>query len=365
MSIRFIHTADLQIGMTASGSGAMASALRDARVQALERVLAVGRERNADFIVIAGDLFEGNDISLELVRRTASVLQSSPLPVYIIAGNHDHAGPESIYRNNAFEPGNHVEVLLEHTPRILEPLDLALYPCSCLERRSETSPLSWIQKDVSTRFHVAIAHGSWTGGPRLQENDYPMSTEELEGLGLDYIALGHWHSTYPDPDRTQSGAFYYSGTPEPTGFGERDSGNVLFVELDPGSRKVEKIPVARYKFLDIDVQVSDETSVADIARKFDSLDSPDTTLVRIRLKGVAGLSVHEAIHEMIEQERSRFALVRIDDSGMLVSPGEKDFAQFAPGGIASVTFRLLEQSDDIDPRLRSRALDLAYRFFKT
>ncbi len=364
MSIRFVHTADLQIGMTATGSGTMASALRAARIQSLARILSLARERNADFIIIAGDLFEGNDVSRELVRRTASVLQSSSVPVYIIAGNHDHAGPESVYRSNEFNPGSHVEVLLEHSPYVLESLDLTLYPSSCLESRSEHSPLSCIRKEGATGFHVAVAHGSWTGGPRLQANDYPLSTEELEGLGMDYVALGHWHSTFPDPDDEPTSVFYYSGTPEPTGFGERDSGNVLLVELDQGSRKVEKIPVARYKFLDLDVKVNDETSVGYLARTLEALESPDTTLVRIRLRGVASLSVQEAIYEMIETEESRFALVRIDDSAMLVSPGETDFAQFAPGGIASVTFRLLEQCDGIDPRLRSRALDLAYRFFK-
>ncbi|NOY06616.1 MAG: DNA repair exonuclease [Chlorobi bacterium] len=342
----------------------MASALRDVRVQALERVLDTAREREADFVIIAGDLFEGNDISRELVRRTASVLQHSPVPVYIIAGNHDHAGAESVYRGNEFNPGNHVEVLLERAPRLLESFDTTLYPCSCPESRSDVSPVAWIRKDTATRFHVVVAHGSWTGGPRLQENDYPMSTDELEGLGVDYVALGHWHSTFPDPDQRPHETFYYSGTPEPTGFGERDSGNVLLVELSSDGRKVEKIPVSRYRFLDIDVKITGEASAADLARKLASLESPDTTLVRIRLQGVASLSAQEAIDEVIEKEQSRFAFIRIDDSGMLVSPGEEDFAQFAPGGIASVTFRLLEKREDIDPRLRSRALDLAYRFFK-
>jgi len=75
---------------------------------------------------------------------------------------------------------------------------------------------------------------------RYQPDDFPIALAAAERQGLDYLALGHWHSLFSLGKRT-----FYSGTPEPTGFDEPGSGSVLLVTIDqPGQiPQVEPIKV--------------------------------------------------------------------------------------------------------------------------
>ncbi|NOX53263.1 MAG: hypothetical protein GXP27_02265 [Planctomycetes bacterium] len=56
--VRFLHTADWQIGMKAAHVGEKAERVRDERLNAARRVVQVGREHSAEFIVVAGDTFK-------------------------------------------------------------------------------------------------------------------------------------------------------------------------------------------------------------------------------------------------------------------------------------------------------------------
>jgi DNA repair exonuclease SbcCD nuclease subunit len=60
---------------------------------------------------------------------------------------------------------------------------------------------------------MGVAHGT-VEGVRQDEPDYPISRGAPERAGLDYLALGHWHSTatHPGPDGVLRMA--YSGTDE-------------------------------------------------------------------------------------------------------------------------------------------------------
>ena|ERR1051326_1290624 len=56
---RFLHTADWQIGMMASGLGLAAEKVRAARIESLKNLMAIADDRKVDAILMAGDQFEG------------------------------------------------------------------------------------------------------------------------------------------------------------------------------------------------------------------------------------------------------------------------------------------------------------------
>jgi DNA repair exonuclease SbcCD nuclease subunit len=61
--MKFLRTADLQIGARFTQFGEQAERLRAARVAALERILDLAARRSLDAVLIAGDLFESNQLS--------------------------------------------------------------------------------------------------------------------------------------------------------------------------------------------------------------------------------------------------------------------------------------------------------------
>ena len=66
--LRFIHTADWQIGMKAAHVGAVGQIVRAERLEAASRVVEAATNHRADFIMLAGDTFEDNAVDRVLVQ---------------------------------------------------------------------------------------------------------------------------------------------------------------------------------------------------------------------------------------------------------------------------------------------------------
>jgi len=372
--MKFVHTADLQIGMTAPGAGTAARQLQDARVEVLRAILRGGAEKTADFVVIAGDMFENNRVSRTLSTQVARILEEAkPLRVFILPGNHDYYGPTAVYAREEFlKLGEHVKVFTERKPFVVPGCDVTLYPSPCFKARSNESPVRGVSTQPGTKYHVAVLHGSVPGriGRNEEEDDYfPMTEQELRSLGMDYVALGHWHSLHPDPDEEPTSPFFYSGTPEPTRFGESMSGYALLVELDGEKRTVTKVPTGQYRFLDIPKHIAGETDVADLKRVLADISEPEKTLLRLQVSGIVSIGVRNLLDQLVEEMESKFASVQLDDAELSLEPDERDLAQFSRGGIAQTAFRILQEKQKEAPESERakyhRAIALAYRAFKS
>ena len=99
---RFLHTADWQLGLEARHVARAGEAVRAARLETVGRLLELARREGAEFVLVAGDLFEDNQVSDELVHRVLRLLREAALPVLLLPGNHDCLGPTSVYRRTAF-----------------------------------------------------------------------------------------------------------------------------------------------------------------------------------------------------------------------------------------------------------------------
>src|SRR5262245_11762947 len=88
-SLRFVHAADLHLDSPCRGLG---DRLQSATLGALERVIDHTITSDADFLVIAGDLYDSKDRSLRALvafRKQMERLAERQVPVFIVHGNHD------------------------------------------------------------------------------------------------------------------------------------------------------------------------------------------------------------------------------------------------------------------------------------
>src|SRR5205823_5665696 len=88
--------------------------------------------------------------------------------------------------------------------------------------------------------------------------------DEIAASGLDYLALGHWHSTrIGKAGRVQ---YAYPGAPEPVAIDQDGAGNVLLVSLDQqaGARtvNVEQRRVGRTRFERLELDAAEVGSQA-------------------------------------------------------------------------------------------------------
>lgn len=292
--LRLVHSADWQLGARFAQFGDKAARLREARMQTLGRALRIAGEKSADAFLIAGDLFEDNQVEDSLVRSVIDLFRAHPaLPIYILPGNHDpFTGPDSVWQRKAFlhAPAN-VHVLREagvfdlggNARLLAAPLRQKLSshdPSLKLAELAATLPAEVIK--------IGITHGALAIESKHQPNDFPIALHAATRAGLDYLAIGHWHNWLAVTD---GGRIVMPGTPEPDRFTNDDSGHVAWVEIDtPGQpARIQKLPVATlswraftFDFLNVEAsRTSLAASLAELA------SAAERTVLRVTLTGTA------------------------------------------------------------------------------
>ena len=158
---RFIHTADWQIGMHANQiPGDRGAAVRLARYDTVKRIADVARDAEADFVVVAGDVFEHHALDRVPLQQAFEALRSFHCDVFLLPGNHDPYTPDALYRSEWWRRECPSQVRVLHARRPLDVGTATLLPCPLLERHTH-DPTAWLGSAVgpSDRVRVGVAHG--------------------------------------------------------------------------------------------------------------------------------------------------------------------------------------------------------------
>lgn len=330
--MRFLHTADWQIGMKAAHVGAAGEHIREQRLKTARRVIVEARKARAEFILIAGDTFENNAVDRLLIQKTADILAGAGMPVYLIPGNHDPYVPGSVWEHPAWGSSRNVRILTENAP--VEIPGGILFPCPIREKFSRKDPTRWIQPGTEGEIRIGAAHGT-VEGVRQDEPDHPIPRNAAERAGLDYLALGHWHSTARYPGTDGAVRMAYSGTPEPTAFGERDSGNVLIVEIErPGAvPAIETVHTGGLEWREIPREVRTGGDLAALRREIEGIENPAAVLLSLSVSGLMAPEDRAELDRIREIVASRFLYGRMDASRLRPSPADDRWIATLPAGI--------------------------------
>ena len=367
--MRFLHTADWQIGMKAAHVREAGDVVRRARIEAAKRVVSAARDYDAEFILVAGDTFEHNAVPRADVQRVADILAEFPGPVYIIPGNHDPLGPGSVWEHSAWDGHETLHVLEDSAP--VEIPGGVLLPCPVKSRHSLGDPTAWIPERTDDRLRIGLAHGT-LALPHIDDRTFPIPPGAAQSLDLDYLALGHWHSTL----LTDEGRTAYSGAHETTAFGERDSGNSLIVTIEPGEKPViEVIPTGGLRWVVVgdDRAVGSVDDISDLLGIVDGLEEHGQTLIRVVLNGLLPAGAMEILRDLEVLLEARFLFSELDRDRLVPSPDDPGWIEALPsGGVeAVVARRLLAMADaepvpgtDPAPAIAVEALQLLFRLHR-
>ncbi len=340
--MRFIHTADWQIGMKAKGLEEAGSRVREERLAAVQRVVEVAKQKEAEFILVAGDVFEDNGVDRRLIQKVGDILARFEGPVFIIPGNHDPAVPGSVWEHSVWGSADNLHVLIEEEP--VEIIGGFLHPCPALEKYSSRDPTAWIKEDHGELIRIGLAHGT-VEGVRQDEPDYPIPLDAPGRYGLDYLALGHWHSTAFYEGSDGAVRIAYSGTHETSKFGERDSGNVLLVEIAQSGAPpvIERIRSGGLNWEVIEQELRNEGELTELRERIEAFNTPDSTLLEVRLSGVLAAAEREDVDRIDEILQSRFLYGRIDTAGLLPAPEDDSWLSGLPVGVLRETATRLRE----------------------
>ena len=344
MRVRIIHTADWQLGKHfRSVPGDAGALLREQRFSTVRRIGELAIEREADLVVVAGDVFDLNTVQDRTLRRLVDTLSQFELPWLLLPGNHDPALAQSAWTRIA-ELGipEHVHLLVSPTPFPIPELDLVVLPAPLTARHTGEDLTSWFDT-LSTDpqlIRVGLAHGSVKNRlPEGDEDRNPISDTRAESSKLDYLALGDWHGALHIAPKT-----WYAGTPEQDRFRSRGAGNVLVVDLErPGAEpSVETASVGHYRWQELDAEVHGAEDLKRLERLLSRLpEAPERHLVSLRLSGALGLRDRGQLEEMLQAWAARLHHLRVEESDLGARATDADLDDLgATGFLASALERL-------------------------
>ncbi|HVA88128.1 MAG TPA: DNA repair exonuclease [Candidatus Saccharimonadales bacterium] len=298
--LRLLHTADVHLGARHSDLGEQATAQRERQFLAFQRSIELALAEHIDLFLIAGDLFDSNTQPRRSVERVAAELRrlaQAAIRTVIIPGTHDAYDRSSIYRAHdlvamAGLPATTdlVTILTPEQPDVvLRPIDAVVYSRVFATRRAPRSPLAEfdVSKDDRATWRIGMIHGAVSIPGRTDGDDVVITTAEIAASGLDYLALGHWHSA--QVARAGKIDYAYSGAPEPVAVDQDRAGKVLLVTCNVvGGRKtvtVEERTVGRTRFEKVDLDARDVANQPALIDGLRARADPDLVL-DVRLTGL-------------------------------------------------------------------------------
>jgi DNA repair exonuclease SbcCD nuclease subunit len=335
--LRLLHTADVHLGARHADLGDRAATQRERQFAAFVATIDLALAEKVDLVLIAGDLFDSNGQPRRSVERAAAQLKrlvEARIRIVISPGTHDVYDRASIYRAYDLPAlsgavGSDLVTVLDpdHHEVHLKALDLIVHGRCFATKRAPYSPLQGldVSKDDGAAWHVGLLHASIAIEGKTDRDEVVITTDEIAASHLDYLALGHWHST--SKGKAGKTVYAYAGAPEPIALDQDRAGNVLLVSLDAqdGKKQVtlEERKVGRTTFERVQLDAAKVGSQPGLVSKL--LERADQDLVLdAELIGVRpdDLDVH------VEAELAdKFLKVRVRDrsvaplpEGMLASP---------------------------------------------
>ncbi len=344
--MRFVHTADWQLGMTRHFlAGDAQPRYSAARRDAVAGLGALAAETGAEFVVVAGDVFEDNQLAPEVISQSLEAMRTIGVPVYLLPGNHDPLNAASVYTSTLFTaecPDNVVVLDSAGVHQVRPGLEIIAAPWRSKRPTTDlaAAALDGLPADGTTR--ILVAHGGVDVLDPDPDNPALIRLAALEDAlqrgVVRYVALGDKHS------RTQvggTGRVWYSGSPEVTNYDhiESDPGHVLVVDIDEtdGDVSVESRRVGQWRFLTLHRQLDSSRDVTDLDINLDQLPDKDRTVVQLALTGSLSVGDRAALDACLDRYSRLFAWVDTwkSHTDLVVIPADGEFTDLGIGGFAA------------------------------
>ena len=289
--MKFIHTADIHLDSPLSGLAAYKEApadmLRTVTRDAFTRLVDVAIEESVDFMVIAGDLYDGNwkDYNTgHFFCREMGRLNKVGIPVYLLFGNHD--ADSEMTKKLTLPPNVHqFETRKANTFRN-EALRVALHGRSYKEAATVENLVVNYPKPVDGWLNIGVLHTALEGYA-AHAKYAPCTLAEIGAKGYDYWALGHVHEyaiLQEDP------WVVFPGNLQGRHIRETGAHGAVMVTADEsGIQSVERLLVDSLRWHMVEVDATDAITLEDVVRQvgraFEQLiaATPDKIYLSVRV----------------------------------------------------------------------------------
>ena len=241
--VRILHAGDFHLD---SAFGALTpEQARQRRAESRrmpERMVDWANDHGVQLLLLAGDLFDGDDLSGDTAKLLARALGGFQGQVVIAPGNHDPYTARSAYARTLWPDNVHI-----FTEDRMQTIPFPQYGCA-VHGAAFTAPeetadrvLSGFTAPDDGLVHIGLLHGELTGSDSRYR---PLTTAAVAASGLHYLALGHVHGC-TGVLRMGSVPYAYCGCPEGRGFDELGDKGFLAGQVSPEGAELQFVPFAR------------------------------------------------------------------------------------------------------------------------
>ncbi|PWK66418.1 DNA repair exonuclease [Aminobacter sp. AP02] len=300
MAFRFVHTADIHLDSPlrslALRNAELAELVGDASRQAFVAIVDLCLSERVDALIIAGDLYDGDQTSMKTARFLAAQimrLHQAGIIVYKIRGNHDalsRISKQLTFPETVTIFGGRPQTVLQTSGS----LDVAFHGLSFASPKAPEGLLAKYAAARENVVNIGIMHTSLAGSPG-HDVYAPCSVADLQRHGFDYWALGHVHvrKVYPG-----AATVVMPGMPQGRDINEAGEKSVTLVTVrDDRSIEIDEraLSIAQFERVNVDLTGTVEWAEA-VGRIRIALEERRAAVrsrhavVRLRLMGTSPLS---------------------------------------------------------------------------
>lgn len=313
VKMKIIHCSDLHLDskMEANLDKEKAKQRKNEILLSFQNMVEYAKQNDVKIIIIAGDLFDKNKISVKAknIVRDAIILNPNIDFIYL-KGNHDEE--------------NFIEGSIPQNLKLFNKYNWTLY-------RYENIVISGIEfgeKDNyeiyktlmlnQNDFNIVVLHGQEANYADKKDKAEIINLKELKNKNIDYLALGHIHK-YKKEVLDNRGIYCYSGCLEGRGFDECGDKGFILLDIEDNKISTEFIKNSQRNLEEIEVDISDSMTTTEVETKIDEQikNVPKSSLVKIILTGKVDIDSERDIDYLLKIYNDEFYFLKIYDKTTL------------------------------------------------
>ena len=341
--MRILHTSDIHLDspLTTRLSSDKVRQRRGELLSGFGRLIEEAVRLKADAMIIAGDLFDSGHVSRRAMTTALDMItQAANIHFYYLPGNHEG---DAIANSGREIPENLHIFGSEWSYFELSGLTFA---GRCEINEKIFDELSLPNEGRS----IVVLHGE------LRER---CSAPETVGLndaanrGIDYLALGHYHS-YSATPISGGGVAVYCGTPEGRGFDEAGEKGYVLIEADQRGISHSFHPFAKRQLHIVKIFITGASSSAEICQRAKAAlqGIKSTDIVRLELCGRYCPELWKDTESIYSELSGKYYYFEIKDSSkMAINPEDYRYDKSLKGEFIRTVSADAELSEDMKEKI--------------
>ncbi len=281
--IKVVHAADLHIDAPLSETG---RCRKSDLIDDLKTLINFTNQKNADILLIAGDLFDTPYPSEKCALEVISILGDCRGEIFICPGNHDPYISGSVYQKYTFPDNTYIFTSRETTSRPAK-CGAVIYGYAFTSSSEKKHILGEVSDKNALNIYCIHADLGVSGGSYA-----PTTALDIELTGADYVALGHIHKR--SEILTAGNTHYaYPGSLCSRDFGECGKKGVIYAEFEVANGEkhgaFQFVPLISRHFEVVDFSLTGITSLTELEEKLTRMialrEYGQNTSLRVIFKG--------------------------------------------------------------------------------